>query len=281
MMGSSPLRRGCGEASCAPGPCAATLRTWSRCCGSWLALRCTSRLLAVLPAALPVWNRLSFCFLLAFFLLSHHVFPFRPPFGHHAAERCSVCMHAPAGAECRRGKTCCLLQCSCLSISFLLLQCRAAVLSLAVVSPQGALQMMRHCSRAAFAELRWEKWGERVDGEWAAPSCPQGISMPVSSSRARSCKVPRSLCRLKLDENVSLEKIKFFCMDHDGGSMFVYPVEKEILQAQKKVGRKMCKDNFLHCSRSTTPLQAALITVSKALGAVSVVTGGAECSLAH
>ncbi|XP_010713448.1 fatty-acid amide hydrolase 2 [Meleagris gallopavo] len=41
--------------------------------------------------------------------------------------------------------------------------------------------------------------------------------------------------KLKLDENVSLEKIKFFCMDHDGGSMFVYPVEKEILQAQKKV----------------------------------------------
>lgn len=100
----------------------------------------------------------------------------------------------------------------------------------------------------------------------------QGVSMPVSSSRAQSCRVPRSRCRLKLDENVSLEKIKFFCMDHDGGSMFVYPVEKEILQAQKKVGRKMCEDNFLHCSRSTAPLQAALVTVSKALGAISIAT---------
>lgn len=74
MMGSSPLRRGCGEASCAPGPCAATLRTWSRCCGSWLALRCTSRLLAVLPAALPVWSQPAFCFMLAFFLLLRNVF---------------------------------------------------------------------------------------------------------------------------------------------------------------------------------------------------------------
>lgn len=46
----------------------------------------------------------------------------------------------------------------------------------------------------------------------------------------------RSFRRLKLDEKVSLEKIKFHCMDHDGGSVFVSPVAKEILQAQKKVG---------------------------------------------
>ncbi|NXW05325.1 FAAH2 hydrolase, partial [Fregetta grallaria] len=43
--------------------------------------------------------------------------------------------------------------------------------------------------------------------------------------------------KLKLNEKVSLEKIKFHCMDHDGGSIFVSPVDKEILQAQKKVGR--------------------------------------------
>uniref|UniRef100_A0A8C5JH87 Fatty acid amide hydrolase 2 n=1 Tax=Junco hyemalis TaxID=40217 RepID=A0A8C5JH87_JUNHY len=41
--------------------------------------------------------------------------------------------------------------------------------------------------------------------------------------------------KLKLNEKVSLEKIKFHCMDHDGGSIFVSPVDKEILQAQKKV----------------------------------------------
>ncbi|NWU90094.1 FAAH2 hydrolase, partial [Upupa epops] len=41
--------------------------------------------------------------------------------------------------------------------------------------------------------------------------------------------------KLKLDEKVSLEKIRFHCMDHDGGSIFVSPVDKEILQAQKKV----------------------------------------------
>lgn len=42
--------------------------------------------------------------------------------------------------------------------------------------------------------------------------------------------------RLRLNEKVSLEKIRFLCMDHDGGSVFVSPVDKEILQAQKKVG---------------------------------------------
>ncbi|XP_064568988.1 fatty-acid amide hydrolase 2 isoform X2 [Zonotrichia leucophrys gambelii] len=41
--------------------------------------------------------------------------------------------------------------------------------------------------------------------------------------------------KLKLNEKVALEKIKFHCMDHDGGSIFVSPVDKEILQAQKKV----------------------------------------------
>uniref|UniRef100_A0A8C6Z3H0 Fatty acid amide hydrolase 2 n=1 Tax=Nothoprocta perdicaria TaxID=30464 RepID=A0A8C6Z3H0_NOTPE len=43
------------------------------------------------------------------------------------------------------------------------------------------------------------------------------------------------VAKLKLDEKVSLEKIKFHCMDHDGGSIFVSPVDKEILQMQKKV----------------------------------------------
>ncbi|NXT25908.1 FAAH2 hydrolase, partial [Syrrhaptes paradoxus] len=41
--------------------------------------------------------------------------------------------------------------------------------------------------------------------------------------------------KLKLNEKVSLEKIKFHCMDHDGGSVFVSPVDKELLEAQKKV----------------------------------------------
>ncbi|XP_059588629.1 fatty-acid amide hydrolase 2 [Alligator mississippiensis] len=41
--------------------------------------------------------------------------------------------------------------------------------------------------------------------------------------------------KLKLDEKVALEKIKFYCMEHDGGSVFVSPVDKEILQAQRKV----------------------------------------------
>ncbi|XP_014428851.3 fatty-acid amide hydrolase 2 isoform X2 [Pelodiscus sinensis] len=41
--------------------------------------------------------------------------------------------------------------------------------------------------------------------------------------------------KLKLDEEVSLEKVKFYSMEHDGGSVFVSPVDKEILRAQRKV----------------------------------------------
>ncbi|KAH1164941.1 fatty-acid amide hydrolase 2 isoform X1 [Mauremys mutica] len=41
--------------------------------------------------------------------------------------------------------------------------------------------------------------------------------------------------KLKLDEKVSLDKLKFYCMEHDGGSVFVSPVDREILQAQRKV----------------------------------------------
>ncbi|XP_044886545.1 fatty-acid amide hydrolase 2 isoform X2 [Mauremys mutica] len=40
--------------------------------------------------------------------------------------------------------------------------------------------------------------------------------------------------KLKLDEKVSLDKLKFYCMEHDGGSVFVSPVDREILQAQRK-----------------------------------------------
>ncbi|XP_077164151.1 fatty-acid amide hydrolase 2 [Paroedura picta] len=44
-----------------------------------------------------------------------------------------------------------------------------------------------------------------------------------------------AVAKLKLDEKVSLEKVKFYFMEHDGGSLFVSPVDKEILQAQRKV----------------------------------------------
>ncbi|KAG6922318.1 fatty acid amide hydrolase 2, partial [Chelydra serpentina] len=45
--------------------------------------------------------------------------------------------------------------------------------------------------------------------------------------------------KLKLDEKVSLEKVKFYCMEHDGGSVFVSPVDREILQAQRKVVERL------------------------------------------
>lgn len=115
MTGSSPSHRGCGPASSAPGPCAATPRTWSRCCGSWLALESTSRLLLVLHAAELVpaasLGELAFYVLrLLFPAAAELVFH---PYCHWVAalapEQHLVCMHQQ-GARCRQGRSCCLLQ---------------------------------------------------------------------------------------------------------------------------------------------------------------------------
>ncbi|XP_029463048.1 fatty-acid amide hydrolase 2 isoform X2 [Rhinatrema bivittatum] len=43
------------------------------------------------------------------------------------------------------------------------------------------------------------------------------------------------ISKLKLDKEVPLVDIKFYSMEHDGGSAFVSPVDQELLQAQKKV----------------------------------------------
>uniref|UniRef100_A0A8C5SLV9 Fatty acid amide hydrolase 2 n=1 Tax=Laticauda laticaudata TaxID=8630 RepID=A0A8C5SLV9_LATLA len=44
-----------------------------------------------------------------------------------------------------------------------------------------------------------------------------------------------NISKLKLDDPVSLQNIKFYSMEHDGGSIFLLPVAKEILQAHRKM----------------------------------------------
>ncbi|XP_062997953.1 fatty-acid amide hydrolase 2 [Elgaria multicarinata webbii] len=44
-----------------------------------------------------------------------------------------------------------------------------------------------------------------------------------------------NIAKLKLDEKVSLENLKFYSMEHDGGSVFVSRMDKELLQAHRKV----------------------------------------------
>ncbi|XP_061454739.1 fatty-acid amide hydrolase 2 [Rhineura floridana] len=51
-----------------------------------------------------------------------------------------------------------------------------------------------------------------------------------------------SITKLKLDEKVSLENVKFYFMEHDGGSIFVSPVNKEILQAHRNVVKHLEAD---------------------------------------
>ncbi|XP_060612302.2 fatty-acid amide hydrolase 2 [Anolis sagrei] len=51
-----------------------------------------------------------------------------------------------------------------------------------------------------------------------------------------------NISKLKLDEPVSLEKIKFYSMEHDGGSVFVCRVDREIIQAHRKVAERLERD---------------------------------------
>lgn len=41
--------------------------------------------------------------------------------------------------------------------------------------------------------------------------------------------------RLSLDSQVDLKKLRYFTIAHDGGSTFTYPVDREIIEAQRKV----------------------------------------------
>lgn len=43
------------------------------------------------------------------------------------------------------------------------------------------------------------------------------------------------LPRLSLDSQVDLKKLRYFTIAHDGGSLFTYPVDRELMEAQKKV----------------------------------------------
>lgn len=49
--------------------------------------------------------------------------------------------------------------------------------------------------------------------------------------------------RLSLNADVDLKKLRFFSIPHDGGSLYTYPVSKELLDAQEKVVRKDKKQN--------------------------------------
>lgn len=43
------------------------------------------------------------------------------------------------------------------------------------------------------------------------------------------------LPRLSLDSQVDLKKLRYFTIADDGGSLFTYPVDKELIEAQRKV----------------------------------------------
>lgn len=43
------------------------------------------------------------------------------------------------------------------------------------------------------------------------------------------------LPRLSLDSQVDLKKLRYFTIAHDGGSSFTYPVDIELIEAQRKV----------------------------------------------
>lgn len=53
---------------------------------------------------------------------------------------------------------------------------------------------------------------------------------------ARLANQPVILSRLSLDSQVDLKKLRYFTIAHDGGSSFTNPVDRELMEAQRKVG---------------------------------------------
>ncbi|KAJ6663255.1 hypothetical protein lerEdw1_010391 [Lerista edwardsae] len=63
-----------------------------------------------------------------------------------------------------------------------------------------------------------------------------------------------NISKLKLDEKVSLDHLKFYFMKHDGGSVFVSRVDKEIIEAQQKV---------IECLETELGVQVQHVTIPK------------------
>lgn len=63
------------------------------------------------------------------------------------------------------------------------------------------------------------------------------VDWPTSLIRIVSFLFPPRLIfhRLSLDSQVDLKKLRYFTIAHSDGSTFAYPVDREIVEAQRKV----------------------------------------------
>lgn len=73
--------------------------------------------------------------------------------------------------------------------------------------------------------------GSRVNLLCTGPMCRYAEDLPL----VLKVMAGKNSEKLSLDQDVSLRSLRFFTMENDGGCLFVSPMDKELVQAQKQV----------------------------------------------
>ncbi|XP_075691740.1 fatty-acid amide hydrolase 2 [Rhinoderma darwinii] len=73
--------------------------------------------------------------------------------------------------------------------------------------------------------------GSRTELLCTGPMCRYAVDLPL----VLKVMAGKNVQKLSLNKEVSLHRLKFFSMENDGGCLFVSPVDKELVQAQRRV----------------------------------------------
>ncbi|KAG9478075.1 hypothetical protein GDO78_013201 [Eleutherodactylus coqui] len=73
--------------------------------------------------------------------------------------------------------------------------------------------------------------GCRTELLCTGPMCRYAVDLPL----VLKVMAGKNVEKLSLDTEVSVRSLKFFSMENDGGCLFVSPVDKELVQAQRRV----------------------------------------------
>ncbi|XP_072287938.1 fatty-acid amide hydrolase 2 [Pyxicephalus adspersus] len=73
--------------------------------------------------------------------------------------------------------------------------------------------------------------GTRVELLCTGPMCRYAVDLPL----VLKVMAGKNTEKLSLDQDVSLRHLRFFSMENDGGCVFVSPMDKELVEAQRRV----------------------------------------------
>ncbi|XP_068104191.1 fatty-acid amide hydrolase 2 [Hyperolius riggenbachi] len=80
--------------------------------------------------------------------------------------------------------------------------------------------------------------GCRVELLCTGPMCRYAVDLPL----LLKVMAGKNSEKLLLDQEVSLKSLRFFTMENDGGCLFVSPMDKELVQAQRQVAQHLETD---------------------------------------